>query len=318
MPVPGDGRGSFRDANRAALVTGATGFIGANLCAALGRQGAVVHGLARHAPTHPIPGLTSFHVVDLSDVDACRALVGAIRPETVFHLASHVTGRQDMETISATLAANLVSTVNLLAALHHVGCARSVVIAGSSEEPRRFVHGDVTTAPCSPYAAAKLGASAYAAMFRSTFHLPVSHARIFMGYGPCQLDLRKLVPYVTVTLLRGGVPSLSSGARRADFTFIDDIVAGLVTLAARPDIETLDIGTGNLTSVRDIAVALRDLIDPHAELAFGAEADRVNETELVADARRSEVIAGWRPRVAVADGLRRTVDWYRAQLPLFE
>jgi nucleoside-diphosphate-sugar epimerase len=297
------------------LVTGASGFIASGLAAALGAHGAEVHGAARGRPARELRGIAAFHEADLADLDRCRTLVARIRPDIVFLLASHVSGRQDLATVTKTLSGNLVATVNLLTSLAELSTARAIVIAGSSEEPRRFEHGVAETSPYSPYAAAKLGASAYAAFFRSTLGLPVAHARIFMGYGPGQLDLVKLVPYVTVSLLRGNAPKLSSGARLADWTFIDDIVDGLMLLGLRPAIATLDIGTGVLTSVGEVAMRLRDIIDPAAGLAFGAVADRLNEPGRLADVERTFAVSGWRPRHALAEGLARTVAWYRERLP---
>lgn len=296
------------------LVTGATGFIGAALVEALLAAGATVHGASRQRPVGDERGGVRFHVADLADRAACRTLIGDVRPDIVFHMASHVSGRQDLETVATTFSGNLAAQVNLLSAVAEQGGVRSVVTAGSSEEPRTFAHGVTTTAPSSPYAAAKLGASAYGALFRHTFGLPVTHARIFMGYGPGQSDRLKLVPYVTLELLRGRVPKLSSGHRLADFTFIDDIVSGLMTLGQRPDIETLDLGTGRLTSVGEIATRIKDIVAPSAGLAFGATPDRLNETELAADVARSAALAGWRADVSLDEGLRRTVEWYKARL----
>ena len=302
----------YRDAR--VLVTGASGFIGSNLAARLEQLGAIVEPVSRVIRTQVKAGARIFHVADLTNFEQCRALIRAAKPDIVFHLASHVTGRQDLGTVIAALNGNLVAAVNLMTALAEHAKPTSVVIAGSSEEPRTFSFADAESAPYSPYAAAKLGASAYGAFFRRTMGLPVSHARIFMGYGPGQLDLVKLVPYITVSLLRGQAPRLASGTRLADFTFIDDIVNGLLTLGGRPDIASLEIGTGQLTSVADVARTLGSIIDPSAKIVFGDVADRRNEPSRMADVVETARLAGWKPDVGLDTGLRRTVDWFRARL----
>ena len=306
-----------RYAGTRVLVTGATGFIGAHLVAALGGAGARVEGVARRRPEAPLEGCTTLHTADLADLGACRTLIQAVQPDHIFHLASHVAGRQDLATVLETFKANLAASVNLFTATAEFAKPKSIVVAGSSEEPRQFSLADPETAPGSPYAAAKLGQSAYAAFFRRTIGLPVSHARIFMGYGPAQHDAKKLVPYVTLSLLRGQIPALSSGRRRADWTYAGDIVDGLLVLGQRPDIVSLEIGSGTLTSVGDVALKLRDLIDPAAEISFDAEADRLHEPERVADIGQSAALAGWQPAVGLDEGLRRTVAWYRAALNQF-
>ena len=312
MTNPADGYAGAR-----VLVTGATGFIGAQLVAALGAANADVQGVARRMPAAPLAGCSKLLTVDLSDLAACRALIRSTRPDRIFHLASHVTGRQDLTSVVETLNGNLVSSVNLFTAVAEFAKPQSLVVAGSSEEPRQFTLDDPETAPYSPYAAAKLSQSAYAAFFRRTLGLPVSHARIFMGYGPGQSDAKKLIPYVVLSLLRGQTPALASGRRLADWTYISDIVDGLMVLGARPDVPSLEIGTGRLTSVADVALKLRDIVDPARDVAFGAAADRLHEARHVADVARAKALTGWQPTVGLDDGLRRTVDWYRNALNQF-
>lgn len=296
------------------LVTGATGFIASHVMRALDQAGAEVVGVARRRATFALDGCSSFHQADLADLDACRALIKAARPDHIFHLASHVTGRQDLGTVIETFRANLSSTVNLLTAIAELSKPRSIVIAGSSEEPRVFSLADEQTAPTSPYAAAKLSSAAYAAFFRLTYALPISHARIFMIYGPGQRDLAKLVPYVTTELLRGRTPALASGRRRADWTFAEDAASGILALGLRPEVVSAEIGTGRLASVGEVAALLRDAIQPDATISIGTTADRLNETERVANVEETERLIGWRPMVTLGVGLARTVEWYRSAL----
>ncbi|MEZ5857070.1 MAG: hypothetical protein R3D67_20895 [Hyphomicrobiaceae bacterium] len=89
-----------------------------------------------------------------------------------------------------------------------------------------------------------------------------------------------------------------------------------MALGLQPDIATLDIGSGSLTSIRDLALQIRDIVAPGAEIAFGSLADRRNETSLVADLERARAISNWRPRVSLDEGLKRTVAWYRDRLPM--
>lgn len=297
------------------LVTGASGFIASHVISALAEEGASVVGAGRAVPARAIPGCSVFETVDYDSLDAVGALVARASPDLVFHMASHVSGLQDLQTVGTAFRGNLLSTVNLLTALADRGRVQNIVIAGSCEEPRTFTIGDPDTAPSSPYAASKLAASAYGALFRKTFGLPVAHARIFMGYGPGQLDVKKLVPYVILALLQGRTPRLSSGKRRADFTYVADIASGILALGRRPDIETLDLGTGRLTSVAEIAERLRNIVDPGAAIAFGAEPDRRHEPERIADVDGSERLSGWRPVYGLEEGLRETVAWYRRAMP---
>ena len=294
------------------LVTGASGFIGRRLCRRLAEAGARVHGTGRSGE------LTSEELEgrsrgDLAEEGFARGLVEETRPDLVFHLASRVTGSRDPTAVLPTFHANLTSTVNLLVAAREAGCRR-LVLAGSMEEPEP--DAGALPVPASPYAASKAAASAYARMFHALYGLPVVTARLFMVYGPGQRDPRKLVPYVALSLLRGERPRLSSGRRPVDWIYLDDAVEGLTALATAPGIEgeRLDLGSGELVTVRDVAERLAGIArsaGAAAELGLGELADRPLESVRRADAERTHERTGWTPTVPLDEGLRRTFEAYR-------
>lgn len=293
------------------LVTGASGFIGRRLCRRLAALGARVHGASRSSELgedHFEGGSRG----DLADADFTLGLVGEAEPDVLFHLASEVTGSREPEAVLPTFRGNLASTVNVLLAARASGCRR-VVLTGSMEEPEPGPPGAPLPPPPSPYAAAKWGASAYARMFHALYGTPVVTARVFMVYGPGQRDLRKLVPSVALSLLRGERASLSSGRREVDWIYVDDVVEGLVALATAPGVEggRLDLGSGELTTVREVAEELARIAGADGgELGVGDLPDRPLEAVLRADPERTRERTGWAPEVALPEGLRRTYEWY--------
>ena len=189
---------------------------------------------------------------DLTDEAAARDLVRRVRPDVVVHLASEVSGGRDLELVLPMLRANLVATVNVMLACAEAGCSR-LVLAGSMEEPDL---GDAEAVAQSPYAVAKWSALAYARHLHALHDLPVVHLRVFMVYGPGQRDLRKFVPYVTVSLLRGQAPKLTSGERGVDWVYVDDVVDAFLRAVRRcPDWRgrRWTSGRGALTTARDLA-----------------------------------------------------------------
>ena len=293
------------------LITGASGFIGANLVDFLRPFGAEIHGVSRRERA-PSGAIARWWAVDTADLAAVQRLFRELRPEFVFDLASHVAGRRDIELVPEMLRSNLVGTVNVLVAATEVG-AKRVVLAGSMEEPDASAGNPV---PAFPYAAAKWAASAYARMCHSLYGTPAVITRMAMIYGPHQRDLKKLVPYTILSLLHGEPPQLSSGDREADWTLGSDTAEGLALAAAVPGAEgkTVDLGTGKLTSVRDVALAIAGIIGNGIEPAFGALAERKREQHHFADVAGAEAILGWRPRTSLRDGLELTVDWFRKEL----
>ena len=295
---------------RTILVTGASGFIGWHLCHRLTHLGAIVHGVSR-TPREG-GGVFRWWQVDLEDEGATRGLLKAVVPDTIFHLASFVSGKREMEYVLPALRSNLLSTVNLLVSATECGTEK-VVLTGSLEEAK----GDAAAAiPVSPYAAAKGAASAYAKMFYSLYGTPIVTARLFMVYGPNQIDHSKLIPYVTLSLLQGQSPQLMSGTREVDWVYVDDVVDAYLALACKQGIDgdTVDVGTGKLTTVRHVVENLVDIVQPGIRPDFGSVEDRPFERVRVADVDRTFRLSGWQAKTSLLEGLKHTVEWYRSRV----
>jgi UDP-glucose 4-epimerase len=284
-------------AGRRCLVTGAGGFIGTALTERLRCVQAAVHALPRSD-------------CDVTDASEVRDVFRAVQPDVVFHLAGNVTGSRALNMVISTLTTNLLGTVNVLQAAAEMKSAARIVCLGSLHEPDQVL----PPVPPTPYAAAKFSANAYARMFAEIYSVSTTIARPLMVYGPGQMDFTKLVPYVLERLLNDKPAELSSGRQGFDWVYVDDVIEALLVTAERSNLtgKTLDVGTGVLTTVADIArgIARRAGAGPEA-LRLGAIADRGLEPTRVADVEATARLTGWRSRVTVEEGLDRTVEWYR-------
>jgi len=290
------------------LVTGASGFIGSRLCERLVSVGAEVHGVSRSQRS----GTVRWWTADVIDAVSTRAVLQTVQPDVVFHLAGLVSGARDRALVLPMLHSHTVGTVNVLLTCADNGCRR-VVHVGSFEE------SDETDAAAavSPYAAAKSAAAIYTRLLRHAYATPVVTLRLFMVYGPGQLDDTKLVPYVVRSLLRGRAPLVSSGGRPVDWVFVDDVVDALIAAAAADQIEgeTLDIGSGTLVSIRAMVDEIARQIGGAVAPQFGARPDRPNERVRAADLGRTQALIGWRPKTNLTEGLAATIAWYAAREP---
>ena len=294
-----------------ALVTGASGFIGSRLCRRLHSAGAEVHGISRNEKTDDV-ACSRWWQSDLGDIDELRRILSMVKPDLVFHLASHVAGARSMDLVLPTLYSNLLSTVNLLMAVTETGCKR-ILLTGSLEEPEP---GSSWAIPSSPYAATKYASSAYGRMFHALYQTPVVILRLFMVYGPGQKDLKKLIPYVTLSLLQGHTPNLSSGIRKVDWIFVDDVVDGFLLAAQAEGVVggTIELGSGQLVSVRTVVDKLVEIINPNIIPTFGTLPDRAFEQERVANIAETYAKLRWEPETTLEAGLKQCADWYRDRL----
>ena len=293
------------------MVTGASGFIGTHLCRRLVDAGAEVHALSRRPPSGDRSPLNWWEG-DVAEIELVRTLFRKIRPETIYHLASHVMGAPDLHHVLPTFRANLQSSVNLLTAAAETGCKR-LVMTGSLAEPEPS-RGEMF--PVAPYAAAKWASSGYARMFHALYGVPAVLARVFMVYGPAQKDLSKLIPYAILSLLQGKSPAISSGERLVDWIYVDDVVEAYLALAGASGIEgqTVEIGSGKLVSIREIVGQVAHLVGGGIGPTFGALADRPMEPVRIADVAQTRERIGWSPKTQLTEGLSRTVEWYKEHL----
>ena len=290
------------------LVTGASGFIGMHLCDRLFELAAEVVGVfLNHRPDM---SNIKWRQCDLTDAQAVNQLIFETRPDYVFHLAGYVEGSRDLSAVQPSLMTNLVATVNLMQACQQVQCVKRIVLTNSQEEPQS--RGDLPI-PSSPYAAAKFSASAYARMFHALYDLPVVIARVFMVYGPGQLNTNKLVPYTILQTLEGEPPLISSGSRMIDWVYVEDVVDALLAMGTSDncDGETIDIGSGIFTSIADVVNTIVTGINPGIKAQFGALSDRVMEQEHLANTDETAFKIHWRAKTDLASGLTNTIAWYR-------
>ena len=135
-----------------------------------------------------------------------------------------------------------------------------------------------------------------------------------MVYGPGQQDHLKVIPYSIGEALAGRAPELTSGARRVDWVYVEDVVRGLLTLAESDGLEgeTLDLGSGELVTVREVVERICHALGSPAP-RIGVLPDRALETTRRANVERTRERTGWQPLVGLDEGLHRTIVALRGE-----
>ena len=291
------------------LVTGARGFLGANVAERLAQLGASVFGIVRTAA--PSEGRIRFLTADVLDRPALHRIFEEIRPDVVFHLAGKTNASHAKELVLPAIESNLISTVLVLSEALENGAPR-VVVTGSLEEP---LPGQLPAAAISPYAASKWATSVYARMFHALYALPITIVRPYMTYGPHQ-NAAKVIPYLVINLLRGTSASVSQPDRTVDWVFIEDVVEGMLAAALAPQAvgQSIDFGTGELVSIRDIVRLLEQIVAVPGHVRLQAADQAVGVAGRRADVDTPARLLGWKATTSLEAGLAKTVAWFRDRL----
>jgi UDP-glucose 4-epimerase len=301
------------------LLTGATGFVGANLARWLLGAGHEVHLLVRsgYEPWR-LEGIRAdvhLHQVDLADGDALAGVVARIRPEWVFHLAAHgaYASQRDVQAIVRT---NVLGTMNLVEACLRSGF-EAFVHTGSSSEYGFKDHPPAETEaldPNSHYAVTKASATLYCRYTARSRDVSITTLRLYSAYGPWEEPTR-LMPTLVVRGLGGVLPPLVNPEIARDYVYVDDVIDACVLAASRPAAErgaVYNLGTGVQTSLREVVALVRRVLGVTGEPVWGSMPDRSWDTAVwVSDSRAIRADLGWAPRHTLEQGFRRLVDWLR-------
>jgi nucleoside-diphosphate-sugar epimerase len=302
---------------RVALVTGAAGFVGANLARRLVRDGHSVHLVTRDSAAawrlRDLRHDAEMVELDLRDSEGVRQVVAQTSPEWVFHLAAYGAYSWERE-VQPIFATNLTATINLLEAARETGFD-AFVHAGSSSEYGFKDHPpseDEPVDPNSDYAVAKAAATMQCRYVARANDVHAVTLRLYSVYGPWE-DPRRLVPRLIVLGRRGLLPPLARPDTARDFVFVDDVVEAFVAAASRPDLprgSILNVGSGTQTSLRDAVETARTVLGVRQEPRWETGHIRDWDTNVwVADTRRIRSQLRWIADVDFAGGLSRTVEW---------
>jgi UDP-glucuronate 4-epimerase len=311
------------------LVTGAAGFIGSTLAGYLLAEGREVVGFDSLDPYYPVEmklrnlasleGYAGFEFVraDVRDAEALgRALAGEV--DGVVHLAALAGVRPSLSRPAEYADVNVVGTARLFEGCVREGVQRVVFASSSSVYGERvdgepFRETDPVEQPISPYAATKRAGELLAHTFHHTRGLPVVCARIFTAYGPRQRpDLA--VRAFAERIQRGEpIPVFGDGKSLRDFTYVDDLVDGLVrALDSELPFDILNLGAGRTVSVLEVVELLERALGRSARIEWlPRQTGDVSRTWADIAAARARI--GYAPRTSLEHGIARFVEWLEAQ-----
>ncbi len=304
------------------LVTGGAGFIGSHIARRLVSQGAevtIVDNFSTGSERN-LDDLSSNCTILEGDLCEFPLVQDAVEGmEVVFHQAALPSVPRSVEDPLASHAANVDGTLNLLRACQ-LGGVRRVVYASSSS-----VYGDLEQlpkvesqppAPISPYAADKLSGEYYCSVFHRVYGLETVALRYFNVFGPRQSPnspYAAVIPRFIQALLQNESPTIyGDGKQSRDFTYVDNVVDANLLAAFSPGAkgEIMNLACGEATTLLELLKILQQLTG-HSIAPKMAEPRSGDVRHSRADITKAQQILNYAPKVSLADGLERTVKWYR-------
>jgi len=313
------------------LVTGGGGFIGSHVTEYLLSRGDDVvivdemnnyysvdmkeNNVALLAEKYPEEGRLKFYQGDICDRKFMENIFAEEKIEWVCHLAARAGVRPSIEDPYIYIHSNVVGTTLLLELSHRFGIKNFVFASSSSvyggSESTYFSEDESVDHPVSPYAATKKACELLAYTYHHLFKLNISALRFFTVYGP--RGRPDMAPYKFIDRVSRGVEiqQFGNGSSSRDYTYISDIVDGIVRAIDRPHkYEVFNLGKGDGTSLKDFINLVQKHVGRKAKINILP--DQPGDVPYTcADVTKAKKLLGYRPKVSFEEGIRMTAEWYK-------
>lgn len=311
-----------------ALVTGGAGFIGSTLSIALARQGAQVRAIDAMLPGYggnlfnlaPVKGRVEVEIADIRDPEAMARAVRGV--DVVFHLAGQMDHVLSLTDPFPDIDINIKGTTVLMEALKRHNPTARVVYTGTRGEYGSAdslpVAEDAPTNPRGLHEISNLAAAKIVEMYGNVHGIRGTLLRLSNVYGPrAQMKHSRYGVvnwFVRLALDGAAIPVFGDGKILRDFLYVDDCVEAILLAAASEAAlgEVLNVGGGEPTTFREVAETLSSLTGARWEFTpFSAERKAQEPGDFYSDISKIRRLLGWAPRTALAEGLERTIAFYR-------
>lgn len=299
------------------VVTGASGFVGANLFHHIARVRSDVYAVVMREKAWRLADVSDAQVlaVDLNDAAATQNLVASIAPQTVFDCVAY--GAYSFEADAPLIhQTNYLAMVNLVHQLAAQPSFSAFIHAGSSSEYGSNSNAPLEDAVCEPnshYAASKVAAAAFLRYMGREQHFPCANLRLYAVYGPLE-DTSRLIPNLLRQALQQQLPPLVDARTSRDFVHVDDVCAAFcrAALQMHPQLYggSFNIGSGTKTTMADLAATAKHLFNIPAEPVFGSMPGRAWDlADWVSNPQKALQILAWQAAISLETGLKSSAVW---------
>jgi UDP-glucose 4-epimerase len=298
------------------LITGAAGFLGSALANRLAREGHQVRGLDDLSTGDPqsLSPDVLFTRGDVNDRPKLWTLLQEV--DCVYHLAARVLVAESVLYPREYNAVNVGGTVSLMEAMRDVGVRRVVLVSSGAvygDQGKQPLDEGAPPDPHSPYAVSKLSAEFYVRTIGDLWAIETVSLRVFNAYGPGQnlpASHPPVIPNFLRQAVRGGTLVVhSDGNQTRDYVFVEDVVNAMVAAATAREVNRLviNVGSGQETSVREVANQVLSVTNSNAEVIYNPRTDP-GVSRMCANISLARERLGYQPRIPLAEGLRLTLE----------
>jgi UDP-glucuronate 4-epimerase len=314
------------------LVTGAAGFIGSHSAEALIARGWRVVGIdnfndfynpsVKRANVKAVGGSLEIEEADITDGPRMHKLISSVKPQVILHLAAMAGVRPSIEQPAHYVKVNLDGTTHLLQAAVENKVGKFVFASSSSvygNNPKvPFSEDDSVENPISPYAATKRAGELVCHTYWHLYKLPIFCLRFFTVFGPRQRPDLAINKFTRLISQGKPIPFFGDGSTSRDYTFVADIVDGILASIERCDrFRIYNLGGSSPVSLTQMVQAIEKAVGKPAIIdRKPAQPGDVERT--FADVSRSKAELGYEPKVSFEEGIRRFVAWYRENGSIYD
>ena len=301
------------------VVTGVAGFVGSNLTKRLLDRGYPVIGIDNLSAgtAENVDRRVEFHQTDIRAPEIYPLFEGA---DAVFHLAAKTCLPECVNNPLEAASMNVMGTLNVLEAARRAK-VRKFIYADTSAEYEgiyEFPTREEQIRPIGVYAASKHGGATFCESYRELYGINVTILRYFNVYGPAQ-DWRRVIPPVMssfiIRLLQGERAVIyGTGEKRRDFIYVDDVndFHILVLEDQRTDGKIFNVGSGTNFSINEVYELVEELLKTGLRPIYNS--DLPGEAQITLADLTAATALGWKPRVAIAEGLSRTIEYLQSRV----